>query len=180
MRGAPQSFGVLLDLLVAATVEHLAAQIEAGVDCVQLFESWAGLLAGDDFRRCVIEPTAKVAAALKARHPNARIIGFPRNAGMMLDEYAERAGVDAVSLDHGVSHETGRSIQARLPVQGNLDPALLVAGGTAMAEGINSICAAFAAGPHIFNLGHGIVPETPPEHVAALVEAVRGRSSKAP
>jgi uroporphyrinogen decarboxylase len=151
MRGAPQSFGVLLDLLVAATVEHLAAQIEAGVDCVQLFESWAGLLAGDDFRRCVIEPTAKVAAALKARHPNARIIGFPRNAGMMLDEYAERAGVDAVSLDHGVSHETGRSIQAP-----------------------------FAAGPHIFNLGHGIVPETPPEHVAALVEAVRGRSSKAP
>jgi uroporphyrinogen decarboxylase len=180
MRGAPKSFSMLLDRLVDATVEHLSAQVEAGVDCVQLFESWAGLLGGDDFRRCVIEPTAKMVATLKARHPGVRVIGFPRNAAAMLAEYAERTGVDAISLDHGVSSEAGRTIQARLPVQGNLDPALVVTGGRAMVEGIRTICSAFSAGPHIFNLGHGILPETPPEHVAALVEAVRGRTPAAP
>lgn len=173
LRRDPESFASLLDVLADATVEHLAAQVEAGADCVQLFESWAGLLTGDDFRRCVIRPAAKIASALKRRHPDVRIIGFPRNAGAMLGEYALNAGMDAVSLDQTVPFEAGRAVQERLPVQGNLDPALLLAGGAAMAARVREIRGAFSGKPHVFNLGHGILPATPPEHVAALVEAVR-------
>lgn len=175
MRRDPAGFGALIDLLVAATVEHLAAQIEAGANCVQLFESWAGLLREDDFRRYAIEPAARIAKELKRRHPSVRIIGFPRRAGAMLGAYAGNAGVDAVSLDYDVTLEDGRAIQKVLPVQGNLDPKLLVRGGAAMTARIAEIRRAFAGGPHIFNLGHGIVPATPPEHVAALVAAVRAK-----
>ncbi len=173
MRRDAAGFGALIDLLVAATVEHLAAQIETGTDCVQLFESWAGLLGGDEFRRYVIGPTARVTRDLRRRHPSASIIGFPRGAGTMLGPYAAGAGVDAVSLDHAVGFEDGRAVQERLPVQGNLDPGLLLAGGAAMRARIAQIRKAFSGGPHIFNLGHGILPATPPEHVAALVAAVR-------
>jgi uroporphyrinogen decarboxylase len=171
----PKSFDALLGILVEATVEHLAAQIEAGADCVQIFESWAGLLGGEDFRRCIISPTARIAEALKRQHPGVRIVGFPRNAGVMLEEYAEKASVDAVSLDQAVSAAAGRAVQRRRPVQGNLDPALLVAGGEALAAGIRDIRRTYSGGPHVFNLGHGIVPQTPPEHVAGLVAGVRAK-----
>jgi len=175
MRRDPAGFGALIDLLAAATIEHLSAQIEAGADCVQLFESWAGLLNGDEFYRYAIAPAARIARELKRRHPGVRIVGFPRGAGSMLEAYAESAGADAVSLDYDVTLAAGRAIQKRLPVQGNLDPELLVKGGTAMTTRVGEICKAFAGGPHIFNLGHGIVPQTPPEHVAALVAAVRAK-----
>ena len=170
----PASFQALIDLLVEATIEHLAAQIEAGADCVQLFDTWAGILPDAEFRRYAIAPIARIAAGLKRRHSGTRIIGFPRGAGAMLEEYARETGVDAVGLDYGIPLEAGRAVQARLPVQGNLDPVLLLAGGTAMIDRIAEIRRAFSAGPHIFNLGHGILPPTPPEHVAALVDAVRG------
>jgi uroporphyrinogen decarboxylase len=169
----PESFGALIDLLVAATAEHLSAQIEAGADCVQLFDSWAGILPDEEFRRWSIEPTARIANAVKKRHPGARIIGFPRGAGTMLDDYARDAGVDAVGLDYTVPLLAGRALQARLPVQGNLDPILLLAGGPAMESRIREIRKMLSRKAHIFNLGHGIVPATPPEHVAALVAAVR-------
>lgn len=169
----PASFQTLIDLLVEATVEHLAAQIEAGADCVQIFDTWAGILPDTEFRRYAIEPIARIVAGLRRRHPGTRIIGFPRGAGAMLDEYARKSGVDAVGLDYGIPLDAGRAVQTRLPVQGNLDPVLLLAGGRAMTERIAEIRRAFSAGPHIFNLGHGILPSTPPEHVAALVAVVR-------
>ena len=171
----PKSFGALIDLLVEATVQHLAAQIEAGADCVQLFDSWAGVLPDAEFRRYVIEPTARIVRGLKERHPGARVIGFPRGAGAMLNEYAREARVDAVGLDYTVPLAAGRSVQDHLPVQGNLDPILLLAGGAAMQARIREIRRAFSAKPHIFNLGHGILPNTPLEHVAALVAAVRAK-----
>lgn len=171
----PASFGALIELLVEATVEHLSAQIEAGADCVQLFDSWAGVLPDAEFRLYVIAPTARIARGLKQRHPGIRIIGFARGAGAMLGEYARSAGVDAVGLDYTVPLAAGRAVQSQLPVQGNLDPVLLLAGGAPMNARIRAICEAFAGKPHIFNLGHGVLPPTPPEHVAALVAAVRAR-----
>lgn len=169
----PASFGALIDLLVEATIEHLAAQIEAGADCVQLFDSWAGILPDAEFRAHVIAPTARIVRGVKRRHPDVRMIGFPRGAGPMLEEYTRGAGVDAVGLDYTVPLEAGRALQRRLPVQGNLDPVLLLTGGAAMQARIREIRTAFTGRPHIFNLGHGVLPPTPPEHVAALVAAVR-------
>jgi uroporphyrinogen decarboxylase len=169
----PASFGALIDLLVEATVEHLSAQIEAGADCVQVFDSWAGILPEAEFRKYVIAPTARIARALKQRRPAARVIGFPRGAGTMLGEYARDAGVDAVGLDYTVPFDAGRAVQQHMPVQGNLDPILLLAAGSAMQTRIRDIRRAFSGKPHIFNLGHGVLPQTPPEHVAALVTAVR-------
>jgi uroporphyrinogen decarboxylase len=171
----PASFGALIDLLVEATIEHLAAQIEAGADCVQLFDSWAGILPDAEFRFFVIEPTARIVRGVKQRHRAARVIGFPRGAGPMLEAYARESGVDAVGLDYTVPLETGRAVQQSLPVQGNLDPVLLLAGGAAMLARIREIRRAFAGRPHVFNLGHGVLPPTPPEHVAALVAAVRAK-----
>ena len=172
----PESFAALIDLLVEATAEHLSAQIEAGADCVQLFDSWAGILPDEEFRRWVIEPTARIASTVKKRHSGARIIGFPRGGGTMLDDYARDSGVDAVGLDYTVPLPAGRALQTRLPVQGNLDPILLLAGGAAMESRIREIRKTLSRKPHVFNLGHGVLPATPPEHVAALVAAVRART----
>ena len=169
----PGSFDALIGRLVEATVEHLAAQIEAGADCVQLFDSWAGILPDAEFQRYSIAPTVRIAKALKQRHPGVPIIGFPRGAGVMLLNYAREAGIDAIGLDYTVPLATGRSLQERIPVQGNLDPILLLAGGAPMTARIRDIRQSFAGKPHIFNLGHGVVPPTPPEHVAELVAAVR-------
>jgi uroporphyrinogen decarboxylase len=169
----PAGFGKLIDLLVAATVEHLAAQIEAGATCLQLFDSWAGVLPAPEFRLYSIAPARRIADAVRRRHPGARIIGFPRGAGGMLAEYASGAGMDAVSLDYTVPPAAGRAVQRAIAVQGNLDPVLLAVGGAAMAARAREIRDAFAGGPHIFNLGHGILPTTPIGHVEALVRAVR-------
>lgn len=169
----PAGFGALMDILVEATIEHLSAQVQAGADCVQLFDSWAGILPDAEFRAHVIAPTARIVRGVRQRHRDVRIIGFPRGAGAMLDEYARAAGVDAVGLDYTVPLDAGRAIQALSPVQGNLDPVLLLAGGAPMQSRIRDIRRAFAGRPHVFNLGHGVLPPTPPEHVAALVAAVR-------
>lgn len=165
----------LIDRIVSMTVDYLTAQIDAGVEAVQLFDSWAGSLSPMQFDQWVIEPTRAIVTALKARRPGVPIIGFPKGAGGKLITYAEQTGVDAIGLDETVDPVwANAALPAGMPVQGNLDPLLLIAGGEAMAQSVRSICAAFADRPHLFNLGHGILPDTPPDHVAALVRMVRG------
>lgn len=169
----PAGFGALIDMLTEATVEHLSRQIAAGADCVQIFESWAGVLAEPEFRRYVVAPTRRIVEALRARHPTTPVIGFPRGAGRLIEDYAAATGITAVGLDTGVPLAQAAELQKAVPVQGNLDPLLLVAGGPALAGRVAEIRAGLAGGPHIFNLGHGIVPQTPPDHVADLVAILR-------
>jgi uroporphyrinogen decarboxylase len=169
----PENFSRLVGVLASATADYLIGQIEAGAEVLQLFDSWAGALDETGFRRWVIAPTDAVVAQVKARHPRVPIVGFPRGAGMMYADYARETGVDAVGLDTGLPLAFAQALQARLPVQGNLDPQLLVVGGEAMRRGARAIVAALGGGPFVFNLGHGIVPETPPENVAELVRIVR-------
>ncbi len=171
----PGGFERLIGIIGDATAEYLCRQVEAGAEILQLFDSWAGVLPQDEFRRWVVEPTAKLTAAVKKRHPGVPIIGFPRSAGQLYEDYIANTGIDAVSLDSTVPLDwAARQLQARLPVQGNLDPLLLLAGGAAMERRIGEILAALSGGPFIFNLGHGIIKETPPDHVAQLMETVRG------
>jgi len=170
----PQAFAALVDLLVEASSEYLARQFEAGVDAVQLFDTWAGVLAGEEFDRWCIEPARRIVANLRQRRPDAKIIGFPRGAGTSLPRYVERVGVDAVGLDWMIDRTFAREqIQTRRPVQGNLDPLVLLAGGAALDRAVDDVLAAFAAKPFIFNLGHGILPETPIAHVEQMLARVR-------
>jgi uroporphyrinogen decarboxylase len=170
----PNGFSTLIDLLVTATVEHLSAQIEAGAEIVQLFDTWAGILPEAGFRQFVIEPTRRIVAALSQRHPGVPVIGFPRGAGTLAEAYANETGVTAIGLDATMPLGLARDrLQPSKPVQGNLDPLLLVGGGNAMAQQARTILSALSGGPFIFNLGHGIVPQTPPEHVQHLVDIVR-------
>jgi uroporphyrinogen decarboxylase len=170
----PDVFQALIDLLVDATTRYLIAQIEAGAEAIQLFDSWAGVLPESQFRRWVIEPTKRIVAALRQAHPDVPVIGFPRMAGLQYRAYKSETGVDAVSLDTTVPLGEARdTLQPLGAVQGNLDPLLLVAGGTAMETEVRRIIEALGGGPFIFNLGHGIVPQTPPEHVARLAEIIR-------
>jgi uroporphyrinogen decarboxylase len=168
-------FGGLIDRLVEATIVYLDGQVRAGADMVQLFDSWAGVLPEAAFRQWVIAPTKKIVAALKEAHPRVPIVGFPRGAGLMYRDYVVQTGVDGVSLDQTVPLEIARrTLQPLAALQGNLDPLLLVAGGDAMAEAVRAIVATLGGGPFIFNLGHGVTPATPPDHVKALIELVRG------
>ncbi|HUK06691.1 MAG TPA: uroporphyrinogen decarboxylase [Stellaceae bacterium] len=170
----PSGFSVLIDRLVRATVDYLAAQVAAGVEVVQLFDSWAGVLPQAAFQRWVIDPTSAIVTALHRRCPGIPIIGFPRGAGLMAEEYLRATGVDAISLDSTMPLEWARDhVQVFRPVQGNLDPVHLLAGGAAMEEATRAILSVLGKGPLVFNLGHGILPETPPEHVEALVTEVR-------
>jgi uroporphyrinogen decarboxylase len=176
----PTGFAALIDRLVSTTTDYLLGQIEAGAEAIQLFDSWAGVLPEAEFRRWVIEPTARITSTLKARYPSVPIIGFPRGAGVLYEVYTEDSGVDAVSLDSAVPLAWAREhLQARHTVQGNLDPVLLLTGGPAMAAAVRGIVTALRGRPFVFNLGHGILPETPPEHVTALVEHVRGGAASA-
>jgi len=161
-------------ILAAAVTAHLGAQIEAGAETVQIFDSWAGLLAGEQFRRWVIAPTKRIVGNLRRRYPQTPIIGFPRNAGALYGAYFAETGVDAVSLDWGVSLDQARALQTHGPVQGNLDPALLAAGGKGMEKAVRDILQALGSGPFVFNLGHGILPETPVGNVTRLGELLRG------
>lgn len=171
----PKGFARLIDCLVDATIEYLSAQIAAGVEIVQLFDSWAGVLPEDGFERWVVEPTARIVAALRQRHPEVPIIGFPRGAGLLYRDYFVRTGVTALGLDTTVPLSFAKAALQKLgPVQGNLDPLLLVVGGEAMRAATRAIVTELGHGPFVFNLGHGIVPETPPEHVAELVTILRG------
>lgn len=171
----PRKFGELIDAITAITVDYLSKQIEAGVDAVQLFDSWAGSLSPAQFERWVIAPNAAIVSALKARHPDTPVIGFPKGAGAKLVAYAREVGADAVGVDETVDPFWAASaLPERLPVQGNLDPLALVAGGAALESAVARIVTAFADRPHIFNLGHGIVPHTPIAHVEKLISLVRG------
>jgi len=170
----PESFGDLIDGITEATIRYLADQITAGAEVVQLFDSWAGVLPEHAFRRWVIEPTRRIVAALKETAPKVPVIGFPRGAGLMYRAYFAETGVRALGLDAMVPLAIARkALQPMGPVQGNLDPLLVVIGGAAMEQAALDVRRALGEGPFIFNLGHGLVPETPPEHVAALVELVR-------
>ena len=167
-------FDALIDLLVRVTVEYLDKQIEAGAEAVQLFDSWAGILPAGRFRRYVIEPTRRIVAALRAKHPAVPVIGFPRNCGAMIEEYTRDTGVDAVALDTTVCPVwAARHVQTLKPVQGNLDPILVVAGGEAMIRGTDEILRALSGGPFVFNLGHGVTQGTSPEHVGQLADLIR-------
>jgi uroporphyrinogen decarboxylase len=170
----PEGFNGLIELLTEATIDYLAAQIEAGADTVMLFDSWAGVLSPLMFAQHVTAPTARIVAALESRFPSVPVIGFPRLSGTLLGPYAEQTGVCAVGIDTATDLSVAIS---RLPdtvaVQGNLDPLALLAGGEALARETAHILHSGAGRPFIFNLGHGIVPQTPPEHVAALIEQIR-------
>lgn len=165
----PDGFAALIDLLVEATVAYLCGQIEAGVDAIQLFDSWAGVLPESEFERWVVTPTRVIAARLKERFPTLRIIGFPRGAGLLYERYAAETGVAGVGLDTTVPLAYAREkLQPRLAVQGNLDPVALLVGGTVLEQAVSAIRSGLGQGPFVFNLGHGVLPQTPPENVALL------------
>jgi uroporphyrinogen decarboxylase len=170
----PDGFQRLMDLLVEASVRYLARQIEAGADAVQIFDSWAGVLDDAEFARWVTEPNRRIVEGLRARIPGARVIGFPKGAGAMLEGYVAATGVDAVGLDWTVPLAFARErLQPVTAVQGNLDPLRVILGGRPMEEGIDRILAELGDGRLIFNLGHGITPEADPATVGRLVERVR-------
>jgi uroporphyrinogen decarboxylase len=171
----PEAFARLIGILVEASTQYLVRQFEAGVDAVQIFDTWAGVLPPAEFERWCIAPTQKIVAGVRQAVPGARIIGFPRGAGSNLIRYVEALAIDAVGLDWTVNLGFAREqIQRRRPVQGNLDPLALRAGGAALDRGIDAILAALAGGPFIFNLGHGILPDTPVAHVEQMLKRVRG------
>ena len=170
----PHGFQQLIDCLVQASIDYLVAQFRAGVDAVQLFDTWAGVLGPEEFDRWCTRPAGRIVAGLRQQVPDAKIIGFPRGAGTSLVRYADTVAFNAVGLDWMIDREFARDqIQSRRPVQGNLDPLALLAGGTALDREVDSILAAFSAKPFIFNLGHGILPETPIAHVEQMVARVR-------
>lgn len=172
----PEGFGKLIDMLVETSIEYLSLQVEAGADVLQMFDTWAGSLPDDELDRWVIEPTARIVAAMRERYPQVPIIGFPRGVHGAALWYATETGVDGVGCDTAMPpYMMAEAFEGeKIVVQGNLDPLLLVAGGEAMEERAVEILERMAGKPFIFNLGHGIVPQTPPEHVARLVEVVRG------
>lgn len=171
----PEGFGELIDILVEATASHLCAQARAGAEVLQIFDSWASILPDTEFRRWIIEPTKVLIARIRAEFPDIPIIGFPRAAGVMYGEYVAETGVTAVSLDTTMSRAwAAKNIQSKMPVQGNLDPLALVNGGACLEREVRETLDGFSGGPFVFNLGHGIVKQTPPEHVAALIALVRG------
>jgi uroporphyrinogen decarboxylase len=170
----PAGFGHLIDILTEASIAYLDGQVKAGADVLQIFDSWAGSLADDEFERWVIAPTAKIVREMRVRHGRLPILGFPRGAAAQLEHFVARTGVDGVSCDTSCPLEVMRDMATGgTVVQGNLDPLLLVAGGKAMDDRIDQIIDTMSGLPFIFNLGHGIVPETPPDHVGQLVNRVR-------
>ncbi|MFD2265329.1 uroporphyrinogen decarboxylase [Lacibacterium aquatile] len=174
----PEGFQTLIDRITEATIHYLSTQIRSGVEVVQLFDSWAGALSSDDFRRWVIEPNRRIVKALRELHPGVPVICFPRGAGLMYEEFLAIVEPDGVGLDTTVPVEwAARTLQPKACVQGNLDPLALVAGGAALDSAIDRICDALAGKPFIFNLGHGILQETNPEHVSHLVKRVRERTA---
>jgi len=170
----PQRLGALMEILVEASVAYLIGQIDAGVDVVKIFDSWAGILDETGFARWVIAPTRAIVAQLKKKRPQVPVIGFPRGAGARLGRYVEETGVDGAAVDWTLPMADAlRLVPAETTLQGNLDPLRLVTGGNALDQGVDDILAAMRGRPHIFNLGHGVTPDTPVENVARLVERVR-------
>lgn len=170
---SPEAFARLLDVIAAWSAEYLIRQIETGVDAVQIFDSWAGILDEASFDRWCVRPVAEIVRRVKKKHPQVPIIGFPKGAGALLSGYRQATGVTALGLDWTVPLEHARRLQKEGAVQGNLDPLRLVAGGRALSEGVEAILRVLGSGPLIFNLGHGITPDTPLEHVEAMIRQVR-------
>jgi len=176
----PAGFAAIIEAIAAASVDYLSGQITAGVEAVQLFDSWSGSLAPDQFERWVIAPNARIVAALKARHPETPIIGFPKGAGGKLGAYARETGVDAIGLDETVNLAWAlRELPETMPIQGNLDPLALLAGGAALEKAVARILSLFEGRSHIFNLGHGISKDTPIAHVEQLLALVRNHPAGA-
>lgn len=170
----PDFFQELINLLIEATTEYLSKQIEAGAEAVQLFDSWAGVLPEDEFDRWVIEPNKEITSRLKDAYPDIPVLGFPRGAGVLYKKFVLETGVDGVSIDQTVPLDwAAKELQPLCCVQGNLDNLCVVAGGPQMEVQVNKILKTMTNGPFIFNLGHGIVPQTPPENVARVVEMVQ-------
>ena len=170
----PTGFQQLIDILVHASIDYLCLQVQAGADALQIFDTWAGSLAEAEFNHWVTAPTRAIVSAVKARHPKTPIIGFPRGGGSQCFPYVQATGVDGISCDTAMPiAEIRRTLSGKTVVQGNLDPLLLVAGGDAMDQRIDEIISTLGSNPFIFNLGHGIIPETPPENVARAVARIR-------
>jgi uroporphyrinogen decarboxylase len=170
----PGLFQAIIDRIVTTSIDYLNAQISAGVDVVQIFDSWAGSLGPEDFKRWCIAPTKRIVDGVRAVHPHARIIGFARGAGELIPSYVQATGVDAAGLESEIDRGFARdAIQTLAPVQGNLDPLVLRAGGPELEQEVAAIKTAFGGRPYIFNLGHGILPDTPIAHVERLLAAVR-------
>jgi uroporphyrinogen decarboxylase len=173
----PQAFQAIIDAITDVTIEYLSGQVEAGAEGLQLFDSWAGSLAPAQFERWVIAPNAKIAAEMQRRYPHVPVIGFPKGAGEKLAAYARETGVNAVGVDETIDPLwAARELPAGMPVQGNLDPLLLLSGGAELETHTIRVLEAFADRPHVFNLGHGIGQFTPIEHVEQLLKIVRGWS----
>ncbi|MBB2680106.1 MULTISPECIES: uroporphyrinogen decarboxylase [Rhizobium] len=170
----PRAFEHLLMLLADVSADYLVAQIDAGADAVQIFDSWAGVLGEKEFEAFALRPVARMIASIKSQRPHARIIAFAKGAGYQLKAYRQKTGADAIGLDWSVPLTFAAELQKDGPVQGNLDPMRVVAGGRALEEGIDDILQHLGHGPLIFNLGHGITPQADPDHVRQLVERVRG------
>ena len=172
----PQAFARMIGILVAASSRYLVAQLRAGADAVQIFDTWAGVLPPGEFARWCVEPTRQIIANVRAEIPDAKIIGFPRGAGASLAPYIEKVPVDAVSIDWTAEPVFLRErVQSRVAVQGNLDPLALLAGGAALDRAVDQVLEDFGAGPLIFNLGHGILPQTPIAHVEQTLRRIRNR-----
>ncbi len=170
----PQAFKQLIDLLVTTSVDYLLGQVKAGVNLLQIFDSWAGNLSDDEFLKWSIDPTRRIVREIKSQHPNLPIIGFPRGSGPGYETYLKATNVDGISCDTSLPLSYMRDHLSPLgTVQGNLDPLLLVTGGEALDRRVDEILETMSGKPFIFNLGHGIVPQTPPEHVARLVDRIR-------
>lgn len=173
----PKAFGQVIDLLVDATSSYLIEQVNRGAEAVQLFDSWAGVLCETEFHKWVIEPNAEIVRRVKEAHPDVPVIGFPRGAGHLYEAFVRETKVDGVSIDSTVPVDwAAKVLQPLCTVQGNLDNLVLVAGGARLESEVKRIFDALADGPFIFNLGHGIVPQTPPENVGWLADWIKGWS----
>lgn len=170
----PDAFARIIDVLVENSIEYLLGQLAAGADVLQIFDTWAGVLPPHEFERWSIEPTQRIVEGVRKKVPDAKIIGFPRGAGAQLPSYVERTGVNGVSIDWTAEPTLIRErVQSRVAVQGNLDPLVLIAGGDALDRAVDDVLENYARGRLIFNLGHGIQPETPIAHVEQMLKRVR-------
>lgn len=170
----PENFSRLIDRLVETSIDYLVGQLEAGADCVQIFDTWAGVLGPEQFEKWCIAPTQKIVDGVRRRIPQAKVIGFPRGAGAMTLPYVEMTGVSAVGIDWTFARSIARdALQSRVPIQGNVDPLALLAGGTALDREVDDVLKELGDGPLIFNLGHGILPDTPIANVERMLKRVR-------
>ena len=170
----PEAFRRLIDLLVETSSQYLIEQVKAGADCLQIFDTWSGVLGEQDFKEFCVEPVQKIVATVKAQYPDVKIIGFPKGAGVKTVSYIQETGVDAIGVDWTTPLSFIRDeIQPIACVQGNLDPLLLIGGGNKLRDQVQMICESLKGGAHIFNLGHGITPPTPIENVELMIDTVR-------